>query len=722
VYANLVSVAGDPPVFTVTSSLFGDTAVPTSWPDSASVMIQIASNAAMQASGYLANREMYITIVSRSAGTFTLSDAESGAPLTGTVGTIGTPRIYAILDLETVFTSVKDIRQVQFTSQKLLDSTNNAVAVLTGPERKVSYLSAVITPRSLSHNLGLEAGLIREEFIDGPYLDSLGPDVPLTVSGTTGEITVSLYLYSALGNYQQGDLVRNGSNEWFVSLTNDNIANALPASINADWAKLPAFDFNAGTSYALAIFIYTNPKIEPTLSTVWYSIQAANMGNVPASSPLWWSTTPPAWDIAATYPAYATVIDATIRYVSVSVPVVGTAPAAAPAVWIPISSTFFEDAYASIMGNEGNENKIHFRGGLDDGDAATEGAGRLMRFKAGPQPWRPSWTYAANDEVNYKDNIYMALVPTVGDIPDQSPTDWELQAKTILWTWGQITNVIDEFTATVLIKGDDLPNTDPVWEWRMGLYSDSTGWPRCGAYHEGRLVFAGPVTNRVDFGRSNLGYDFTPTAPDGTVADNNAISYVLNSAEDERIHALRSTAEGVVACTSEKEWLISASNLNDPLTPTSIQAHPVTAFGTTDVEVAGLPSGFAFIQTGRRRLMEFRSFVDTTNYQSRLNAIDLTRKCQHLTTDGIIEAQYQRLPQPVIWCLPGGLVLTTSQPDYCPPPGVIVEQTNASAQTPLFGIAYLTGIYGGFWLHARWGAHRARWAQCDLLWLDGDLR
>jgi hypothetical protein len=689
VYAIIISVAGDPPVFTVRDSRSLVNLVPPEWDDGDSIIIKVQA-LDVETQTNLIQREFIISIPSST--TITLTDAETGVPLTGTVTFTADMAMYRIIDLLTPYDAVNSIRQVAFTSQTLVTSTNTAVDVVTGPEHKVSFLQSVICPRSISYNLGLEYkdpartyAMIREEFIDGPYLDSLGPEVPLTVSGTTGIITVTLYGWSALATYYIGDIVTSGTS-FFVSLIDLNINHALPASINGFWAKLPALGWSSIISYDLGVVLYYLPKTGD-LGTVYYSQIPANLNQNPTTDPDW-STTPPAWDILATYPAYAVVTDVGIRYLSISVPVVGTAPAAAPAVWFPISDTFFEDAFASIDGPTGYTNVVKFISLTDAGDSPVDGPGRLIRLKAGPQPWHADIAYIANDLVNFKDNIYMALGATIGDIPDQEPAAWELQSKTILWTWGQIVGVTGPFTASVLIKGDDLPNTDPVWEWRLGLYSDSTGWPHCGTYHEGRLCFSGPITNRIDFGRTNLGYDFTPTAPDGTVADNNAISYVLNSREDERIHALASTAEGIVVLTSEREWLVSASNVSDPLTPTSIQAHPTTGFSATDVEACVLPSGIAFIQSGRRRLMEHRSFVDVSNYQARMNAIDLTRKCQHLTGDGIIEAQYQRIPQPVIWCLPGGLVETTEQPDICPAPGTYIQQENQEARLSLFGLGY----------------------------------
>lgn len=692
------TVAGDPPVFTLVDPNYTDTDdfIPPSWNDGDSVFIRVTQFTGLAGTGFLTQREFAINIISRTAGTFTLTDMLTGAPLTGVIsGLAAQTKVHRVIMFETAyFQFVDDIRQVAFTESGVqVPMRQGSTTTRDGPSFKVSYLQGVTSPRSLLSNK-LEQGLFKEEFIDGPYFDSPGDNIPVTVSGTTGSITIRIHAYTTLAIYSMGEVAYDGTN-YFASLVNNNINNALPTPPAATgfWASLPTA-WSAVTTYFLGQPALNTIEDENGVFTTYYSIQAANLNHA-LTDPAWWATTPLDYSGATTYSDGAIVRDPNppnAYYVSIVGANIGNA-LANTAFWMPFDiEAAVEERYSIVTGMRSKGALIF---GEDDGDTTQDNMGRLIRLKASPQKWFPDHTYAANDLVNYKDNIYLSLqAANLNKVPDQEAAWWELQSRTIQWTWGQITDVIDSFTATVLIKGDDLPDTNPVYEFRLGLYSDSTGWPQCGTYHEGRIWLAGSVPNRFDAGRPNKGYDFTPTAPDGTVADDNAMSYTLNAATNESIHALASIAEGVLVCTSEKEWLVSASNLNDPLTPTSIQAHPVTTFGTTNREAATIPSGVAFIQSGRRRLMEFRAFVDQASYQSRLNSLDLTRRCQHLTVDGIIEACYQRIPQPVIWCLPGGVVEST-QDTYstCPVTGVTTNQiTNETPRSKLFGIGYSRSI------------------------------
>lgn len=686
--ASFVSVSGDPPTFVIQDNRsVGTGLVPAEWANGDSVMIKMSTTADIETAGYLAQREWTITIVSASAGTIRLTDALTGTPLSGAVTASGTITFHRILDLDTPYDYINDIRQVAFTAQWF---SQTADSVPTEPDHRVTYLEIANSPRSLSANLGIQVGLQKENFIDGPYLDSPSKTIPMTVSGTTGTITIQVHHYSTTIIYKIGDVVWSGANlaaaTYHVSLASGNVNQAVPTAPAATpyWASMP-LTWSAATTYFLGQPAMGGPASANGVSTIYYSVQAANLNHA-LTDASWWSTTPPTYAGGTTYSDGAVVVDSSINYVSLVGANLGNTPASSPTFWLPID---FETALDEIQNSATGWPAIISFVNNDAGDALEDNLARLIRLKAGPQPWNVAATYTTDDLVNYKDNIYKSLIiSNLGNIPDQDPVSWEIQSATIQWTWAKFVSIEDSYTADILIMGDDLPSSDPVWEFRMGVFSDTTGWPTCGTYHEGRIWLSGAQPNRIDAGMSNLGFNFAPTAPDGTVADNNAISYVLNTSENETINSMISITEGVMLNTSSAEWLVSASATNDPITPTSIQAHRTTAFSAAPFEPTRLPTGFVIPQNGGRRLMEYRTFVDMSSYQSRLNAVDMTRKCQHLTGDGLGQTGYQRLPQPVIWACPAGIVSTTLQVSICPVPVPGMEQSTIVAKGTLFGIGY----------------------------------
>lgn len=699
-WAQLVSQSGTPPTFVVQDASFVGTGfVPLTWATGDSILVNVGQisggYADVEAAPFLCNREFILTVVDQATGQITLRDAITGSSLPAITG-LTVAYFYKILDLATPYNFPQGVRQIQFADQTVTYDTETQSSIFGPEDQRVTWLYPLASPRSLSRRQAyIDEGTVKadfqiqkEQFIDGPYLDSQSTNEPMTVSGTSGAITVRIHGFSTVTIYRLGQCVWDGSN-YFVSLKNGNVGHALPVSspfVNADWAILR--DWSSGDTYALGNVVEAAPFDAVTgVGTVYYSLINANLAHSPASSPLDWSTTAPTWDVGTTYATGACVIDTAVLYICNGTPTVGTAPSLDPTNWVTADFPTAFDLVNNLQ--TGWPSQLKFFNGDVAGDSAGADLGnnsRLFRMKVSPQPWDNTFTYAKNDLVNYNDDLWQSQTDSnTGNIPDQDATNWAITAKTIQWTWGAITGRTDDYTAEVTIKGAPLGSSNPVYEWRFGVFSDTTGWPTCGAYHEGRIWLAGLNANRLDGGVPNQGYNFTPTAPDGTVADNNAISYTLNSRETETIQSVQSIEGALIAFTSESEWQVMASSLNDPLTPTSIQAHRTTNYSSAPSEVIALPTSLCLIQNGGRRMLEYRSFLDIASYQARMNAIDLTKRCQHLTSGGILSHAYQSLPQPIIWFASGGQV----------GPAILLSQNGTSPPNTDIGLVQFASLNKG---------------------------
>lgn len=198
---------------------------------------------------------------------------------------------------------------------------------------------------------------------------------------------------------------------------------------------------------------------------------------------------------------------------------------------------------------------------------------------------------------------------------------------------------------TIQLVGDALLYTVPVRTWRLGLYSDPTGWPSCGTYHEGRLWLSGAVGNRIDASRSNEPYNFAPTNPDGSVPDNAAISYMFNAPDINPIFWMQPDDKGLVCGTLGGEWLVQATTLNAALTPKTIQAHRVTKNGCANIEPRRTDLTLTIVQRYRGNVLEY--FADV--YSGKFSAQNLSYFCKHLTKPLIAEIGWQRELVPVLW-------------------------------------------------------------------------
>jgi len=221
------------------------------------------------------------------------------------------------------------------------------------------------------------------------------------------------------------------------------------------------------------------------------------------------------------------------------------------------------------------------------------------------------------------------------------------------------------------ILGDALLYTTAIRTWRVGLYSDNTGWPTCGTYHEGRLWLSGVVANRIDSSRSNEPFNFAPTNADGSVPGNAGISYTFNAPDVNPIFWMEPDDNGIVCGTQSGEWLVRATQTNIPLTPTTTQAHRVTKYNCANVLPAKTNLTTVIVQAFRRELLEY--FPDV--YSGKFSAADLAFTAKHLVETGMAEVGYQQELIPIIWarmadgtlagCTYGRRTLVSSNPpDY----------------------------------------------------------
>lgn len=280
--------------------------------------------------------------------------------------------------------------------------------------------------------------------------------------------------------------------------------------------------------------------------------------------------------------------------------------------------------------------------------------GRLFRIFSEPPAWAVGTAYTTGQTVKNVDGLYYtALSNNTGKQPDLNVTIWALNTTAAIWSWAVVTVVTSATQVTATIMGQNLLYTTPFTQFALGIYSATTGYPTCGCYHEGRLWLGGAVDNRFDATTTDElapgVFSFAPTAADGTVADSNAIAYIFNAEDVNAILFMRSFNSGIVAGTEGGEWMIAASTLNDPLTPTSIQAHRRSRYKCAAVGPVMPGFSLLFVQANQQKLIEYVADV----FSGKLLGRNLNINSKHLTTTGIEQIAYQQELNPVVWARTG---------------------------------------------------------------------
>lgn len=603
------------------------------WETGAEIEFTFSDMRPYPALAYLANRQFSVQKIDTTH--FSLFDSVTLQPVDGSKVTWNASyvlRASEVVDFETAYTDEawRTLKAVQ--SDKRITFLNNTVApqVLT-----ILSLPTDVAPATFE--------LTDFQFKDGPYLDPIDGSI-ITPDATNGLInmTLSFTAWSSTRAYKRGDFV-SSSSIGYRSLTEVNLNNT-PASSPTHWEVVSpgqavgANGFVASDVGRLLRFKdsannWTWGRISGLSSTGAIDGQLAgsvNIGN--------YTNIERVFDGVATK---AYVDCAGLSFSSGTSPIYGYigknysgngGRAITSAIIYPSNNFSFTtiqyqatviNLRASMTSPSGPSDGTLLATSGDPVSSSSQGASPIVLSSNDTSTvWNYVWaeilTYTSGDN----GNAAVASVQFFGT--GAAPAGAGVQVQ---------------------LLGSALANTGAMSVWRLGAYSDTTGWPSCGCYHEGRLFLGGAIENRWDASKSNDINSFAPTEENGTVADNNAISYTFNSAKINKILWMRSTSEGIVFGNQSGEGQIKATQANLPLSPTNAQAHLVTEYGCADVEpvLTGLTT--VFVHRFKRQVYEYL----TDAYSGKFFGRSLTRDVKHLVDAGIEEMTYQQERTPIVW-------------------------------------------------------------------------
>ncbi len=224
------------------------------------------------------------------------------------------------------------------------------------------------------------------------------------------------------------------------------------------------------------------------------------------------------------------------------------------------------------------------------------------------------------------------------------------------WTWLEITATASSTSVTATVKGANLASAVASSTWRLGLYSITSGFPRTVTFFQDRIVLGGTTSypNRVDFsktsGYSSTTVNMSPTAADGTVADDNAFSRTISSNQVNQIRWMVEDSKGLVVGTSSAEWLISTDDFNGTITPSNARPKQLsTKFGSIDIQPAEVGNAILFAQKSGRKIGELSYLFEKDGFEGK----DMTVLAESITKGGITDMAYQQDPINVLWCARG---------------------------------------------------------------------
>jgi hypothetical protein len=215
-------------------------------------------------------------------------------------------------------------------------------------------------------------------------------------------------------------------------------------------------------------------------------------------------------------------------------------------------------------------------------------------------------------------------------------------------TWGYAE--ITAFTSNVLVNATVVYTFGAATAsatWRLGLYSETTGYPSCSMFFEDRLFFGGctQYPQRIDGSSSSQYGIFSPSNTDSTVVDSNAVAFSLNSNDVNVVRWMMDDEKGLMVGTVGGEWCVRPSSLSSALSPTNITAKRSTAFGSANVQAVRAGRASLYIQRAGTKVRELAYVYEIDGFRSP----DMTVLSEHITKGGLTAISFQQEPWQILW-------------------------------------------------------------------------
>ena len=217
-------------------------------------------------------------------------------------------------------------------------------------------------------------------------------------------------------------------------------------------------------------------------------------------------------------------------------------------------------------------------------------------------------------------------------------------------TWGNAT--ITGYTSTTVVNATVNANFAAATAntaWRLGMWSDTTGYPGAVTFFQDRLWWGGSTSNPQTIASSNSGdyENLAPTAADSSVTASMSVVVTLNSNQVNVIRWMNSDDRGLLIGTTGGEWVVKATAAGDAVTPTNVTAVNPTTYGSANVAPVRVARATLFAQRAARKLREMTYVYVDDGFR----APDMTLLAEHVTLGGITQLAYQQEPQGIIWAV-----------------------------------------------------------------------
>lgn len=217
------------------------------------------------------------------------------------------------------------------------------------------------------------------------------------------------------------------------------------------------------------------------------------------------------------------------------------------------------------------------------------------------------------------------------------------QSPNVKWGAAKITEYLNEKQVRAQTFTDmPFSSTSSSKWWRLGAFSETTGYPAVATFFEQRLLLA--KGNGIYGSRTGIYEMFSPTKDEGSVTAECGYGYELSSEQINDICWLSSGRVLAIGTVGADFTLMTSGG--EGVLPMTVKVTRHSTYGSESVVPIKISNTTLFVQRYGRKL---RSFIYDSNSDGYI-AKDLTTLASHITESGIKEMALQQEPIPVVWC------------------------------------------------------------------------
>jgi len=238
------------------------------------------------------------------------------------------------------------------------------------------------------------------------------------------------------------------------------------------------------------------------------------------------------------------------------------------------------------------------------------------------------------------DALYRVYMKTYTSTPTYSlvALSYDIEGVVEITSYTNATTVL----ATVKNTLGDYGDSNATTHWSEGAWSSKRGYPKVITFFEERLYF-GNNSYKPDTIWGSVVGDYNNMQA-GT-EDDDAVVFTLASKQVNAIQWLVGKDKLLIG-TSGAEWTLSGGT-DEPITPSNVKAEQQSVYGSANLKATLANESVLFFQRGAKKMRELAYNWELDSYV----APDMTILAKEVTGDGIVDMDFQQIPDSILWCV-----------------------------------------------------------------------